>query len=238
MARRFAALFALFGVMAPIVLVCTGQAAGADPCPGPSPAASIAATTGMGFYVASTDGCIGTAGDAVAAGQPGALAAPIVGVAAAPHANGYWEVASYGGIFTYGAARFAGSLGWLHLNQPIVGMAATPDGAGYWLVARDGGVFAFGKARFFGSTGAIRLNQPIVGMAATADGGGYWFVARDGGVFTFGDAPFLGSAAAVAGAPQPPVIGIAATPTGKGYWIGYQANDQIDAFGDAATMQF
>ena len=59
-------------------------------------------------------------------------------------APGYWEVASDGGIFSYGGAQFYGSTGSLHLNAPIVGMAATPDDAGYWLLASDGGIFAFG----------------------------------------------------------------------------------------------
>ena len=68
-------------------------------------------------------------------------------------ASGYWLVASDGGVFAYGDARFYGSTGSLHLNEPIVGMAATPDGEGYWLVASDGGIFAFGDAGFYGSTG-------------------------------------------------------------------------------------
>ena len=68
-------------------------------------------------------------------------------------APGYWEVASDGGIFSFGGARFYGSTGSLHLNAPIVGMAATPDDAGYWLLASDGGIFAFGDAVFYGSTG-------------------------------------------------------------------------------------
>ena len=72
-----------------------------------------------------------------------------------PDGKGYWLVASDGGIFTYGDARFFGSTGGIHLNQPIVGMAATPDGKGYWLVASDGGIFAYGDARFYGSTGGI-----------------------------------------------------------------------------------
>jgi len=46
--------------------------------------------------------------------------------------SGYWLVASDGGIFSYGNAKFAGSTGSVHLNKPIVGMAATPDGGGYW----------------------------------------------------------------------------------------------------------
>ena len=60
-------------------------------------------------------------------------------------------VASDGGIFSFGDARFYGSTGALHLNFPMVGMAATASGHGYWLVARDGGIFAFGGAPFLGS---------------------------------------------------------------------------------------
>ena len=48
-------------------------------------------------------------------------------------------VATDGGIFSYGRARFLGSTGAIRLNQPIVGMAATPTGDGYWMVATDGG---------------------------------------------------------------------------------------------------
>jgi hypothetical protein len=104
-------------------------------------------------------------------------------------AQGYWEVASDGGIFSYGSAPFYGSTGNIRLNQPIVGMATDPATGGYWFVAADGGIFSF-NAPFYGSMGGKRLNAPIVGMAATPDGGGYWFVAADGGVFSFGDAKF------------------------------------------------
>ena len=92
---------------------------------------------------------------------------PIVGMASTPDGQGYWLVATDGGIFAFGDARFYGSTGAIHLNQPIVGMASTPDGSGYWLVATDGGIFAFGDARFYGSTGGTHLNQPIVGMGTT-----------------------------------------------------------------------
>jgi hypothetical protein len=109
------------------------------------------------------------------------------------HADGYWLVASDGGVFSFGDASYFGSTGGLTLNRPIVGMAPTPDGGGYWLVASDGGVFSFGDASYFGSTGGFPLNQPIVGMAPTPDGGGYWLVASDGGVFSFGDASYFGS---------------------------------------------
>ena len=78
--------------------------------------------------------------------------------------GGYWEVASDGGIFSFGATFF-GSTGNIRLNQPINGMAPTGDGGGYWFVASDGGVFAFGDATFLGSMGGSRLNAPVVGMA-------------------------------------------------------------------------
>ena len=130
--------------------------------------------------------------------------------------TGYWMVASDGGIFSFGTARFHGSMGGQPLNKPIVGMAATPTGGGYWEVASDGGIFAFGNATFYGSMGGMPLNEPIVGIAATPTGGGYWEVASDGGIFAFGNATFYGS---MGGMPlNEPIVGIAATPTGKGYW--------------------
>ncbi len=45
---------------------------------------------------------------------------PIVGMAAVPGGGGYWEVASDGGIFAFGDAKFYGSMGGQPLNQPIV----------------------------------------------------------------------------------------------------------------------
>ena len=65
---------------------------------------------------------------------PGCLNQPIVGMASTPGGRGYWLVASDGGIFSFGDARFFGSTGALHLNRPIVGMAAynvTPVTAAY-----------------------------------------------------------------------------------------------------------
>jgi len=127
-----------------------------------------------------------------------------------PSGRAYLQVASDGGIFTFGDAGFFGSQGGKALNKPIVGIAATPDGKGYWEVASDGGIFTFGDAGFFGSQGGKALNKPIVGIAATPDGKGYWEVASDGGIFTFGDAAFSGSLGAVA--LNAPIVGIATSP--------------------------
>jgi hypothetical protein len=52
-------------------------------------------------------------GDAQFYGSTGSihLNEPIVGMASAPDGGGYWFVASDGGVFDYGSAGFAGSLG-------------------------------------------------------------------------------------------------------------------------------
>ena len=144
--------------------------------------------------------------------------------------HGYRLVASDGGVFDFGGAPFAGSMGGRHLSAPIVGMAATQNRAGYRLVATDGGVFAFGDARFMGSMGGRHLNAPVVGMATTHDESGYWLVAKDGGVFSFGNAHFMGS---MGGRHlNAPIVGIAATPDGGGYWL-VASDGGIFAFGDA-----
>ena len=165
----------------------------------------------------------------VTPGLTSGSAAPASAAESAP--KGYWMVASDGGIFAYGDAKFFGSTGAIKLNMPIVGMAATPSGNGYWLVASDGGIFAFGDAGFYGSTGAMKLNKPIVGMAATPSGDGYWLVASDGGIFAFGDAGFFGSTGAIK--LNKPITGMTPSSTGKGYRM-VATDGGIFSFGDAA----
>jgi outer membrane protein assembly factor BamB len=148
-----------------------------------------------------------------------------------PPSQGYWTVASDGGVFSYGTAGFHGSTGGTRLNAPVVSMAAAPGGAGYWLVASDGGVFTFGPG-YHGSKGGQPLNAPVVGMAATPSGNGYWLVASDGGVFAFGDAGFYGSRG---GQPlNAPVVGIAPAP-GGGYWL-VASDGGIFSFGPGASF--
>ena len=52
---------------------------------------------------------------------------PVVGMTVTRSGRGYWLVASDGGIFTFGDAKFYGSTGNLRLVSPIVGMAPTPE---------------------------------------------------------------------------------------------------------------
>jgi hypothetical protein len=157
------------------------------------------------------------------------LTAPIIDMVPTPDGNGYWMLASDGGIFAYGDATFFGSMGGKPLNAPVVGMTPTANGAGYWLVASDGGIFAFGDATFLGSRGGQPLNKPIVGMARDP-GGGYWLVASDGGIFSYGGAPFFGSTGAMR--LNKPVVGMTPTADGKGYWF-VATDGGIFAYGDA-----
>ena len=78
-------------------------------------------------------------------------------MASTPDGNGYWLVASDGGIFAYGDAKFFGSMGGAPLNRPVVGIASDAATGGSWEVASDGGIFAF-NAPFYGSTGGMHLN--------------------------------------------------------------------------------
>ncbi len=152
---------------------------------------------------------------------------PVVDAGETP--EGYHLFSRDGGVFAFGAARFAGSMGGRVLRAAITGGAADSATGGYWEVGADGGVFAF-DAPFDGSMGAVHLAAPVVGMASTPDGRGYWLVAADGGIFAFGDAVFDGSMGAVHLAA--PVVGMASTPDGRGYWL-VAADGGIFAFGDA-----
>jgi hypothetical protein len=154
--------------------------------------------------------------------------------------QGYWQVASDGGVFSFGNAAFHGSMGATPLNEPIVGITAGPADQGYWEVAADGGIFSFGSATFHGSMGGHPLSEPVVGIATTPDRQGYWEVAADGGIFAFGDAGFYGSQG---GHPlNEPIVGIAATPDGTGYWLvaadgGIFADGDAGFFGSAGSLR-
>ncbi len=144
--------------------------------------------------------------------------------------KGYWLVAADGGVFAYGDAAFAGSMGGTHLNAPIVGIAGNGDG-GYCWWPPTAACSPTASAAFHGSAGALRLVSPVVGIAALTNGSGYYLVAADGGVFAYGSAPFLGSAlrhrrlARWSASPAGPTVGtrwplrsVAPTPSAPGYF--------------------
>ncbi len=145
--------------------------------------------------------------------------------------RGLWLVGGDGGVFSFGTARFFGSMGASHLNAAVLGMAATSDGGGYWLVGADGGVFAFGDAHFVGSLAGQRLSSPIIGIAGTPDNRGYWLAAADGSVYAFGDAPPLGG---VPSSKAAHLVGILGSPSGFGYNL-IDGSGRVFGFGDAVT---
>ncbi|MDA8297679.1 MAG: putative Ig domain-containing protein [Actinomycetota bacterium] len=152
----------------------------------------------------------------------------IVAMAATPDGKGYYLISSFGGVFSYGDARFQGSITALHLRTPTVAFGISPTGHGYYLVTRAGNVFNRGGAPFYGSMAGKR-HPPIVAFAVAPDGHGYWLVARNGAVYSFGSAHFYGSKA---GRRIPPVVAFAPTPDGHGYWLVTRAGN-VFPFGNA-----
>ena len=155
-------------------------------------------------------------------------ATPVVGAGEAP--EGYHLFAQDGGVFAFGATRFAGSMGGVRRSPPRWWPAPA---------TRHRRVLGGGRRRrrvrvrraLRGVDGrAATGRRAVVGMATTADGGGYWLVASDGGIFAFGDAGFWGSM----GGRQlaAPVVGMAPTADGGGYWL-VASDGGIFAFGDA-----
>jgi hypothetical protein len=159
-----------------------------------------------------------------------------------PAARGYWLVGSDGGIFSFGAASFYGSMGSTPLQRPVVGITPSASRTGYWLVASDGGIFSFGSSSFYGSIPEVglhpagsglpnSLNAPIVAMVPSITGRGYFMVASDGGVFAFGDAHFAGSCPGIGGCAGT-AVSVMPDSTGMGYWL-VTSLGAVYAFGDA-----
>jgi hypothetical protein len=84
-------------------------------------------------------------------------------MAATPSGEGYWLVASDGGIFAFGDAGFFGSPAGRVAGRGVVGLLASPSGQGYRVATGDGTVFAFGDAT---DAGSVRngLQLPVVGI--------------------------------------------------------------------------
>jgi ribosomal protein L24E len=134
-----------------------------------------------------------------------ALAGPVLDSIPTPTGLGYYMVASDGGIFSFGDAKFHGSMGDKKLNAPVQSLVPDSDGVGYWLVASDGGIFAF-SAPFKGSMGDRKLAKPVTGMVPYGDG--YMMVGEDGGIFNFSNKPFDGSLGG--SPPSRPIVSVSA----------------------------
>jgi hypothetical protein len=92
-----------------------------------------------------------------------------MGIAATPDDSGYWLVGSDGGVFTYGAAAYLGSVPGQGIvgQPPIVGISRTPSGSGYWLAGANGAVYTYGDAAFLGAPNTSRLVTPVWAIASS-----------------------------------------------------------------------
>ncbi len=202
--------------------------------------------TKHGYWLVASDGGIFSFGDSnffgsipglglnpAGSGRPNSLAAPIVGMVPSSSGNGYFMVASDGGVFAFGDARFAGSC-------PGIGgcagaaVAVMPDhsGNGYWLVTSAGAIYAFGDAPFFGAPSPE--SSSVVNAVATPDGHGYWILYANGAVANFGDAVPYGNPVGFVNQFNP-ATSIFPTTDGLGYWVA-SARGDVFSFGNAPFL--
>ena len=195
-----------------------------------------------GYWLVASDGGIFSFGDSgfygsipglglhpAGSGLPNSLNAPIVGMVPSSDGGGYFMVASDGGVFAFGDAKFAGSC-------PGIGgcvgsaVAVMPDasGKGYWVVTNDGSVYGFGDAPYYGGPGTQSV--PVTSAVRTPDGKGYWILFSNGVVAPYGDAAGLGGPVGLGGLNY--ASAIFATADGNGYWVA-STTGQIFPYGDA-----
>jgi Big-like domain-containing protein len=202
--------------------------------------------TRSGYWLVASDGGIFSFGDATffgsvpglginpaGSGLPHSLDAPIVGMVPSTNRRGYFMVASDGGVFAFGDAKFEGSC-------PGIGgcagtaVAVMPDhtGNGYWLVTNTGGVYSFGDAPFYGAPGTNSV--PVVNAVATPDGMGYWVLYANGVVANYGDAVNFGAPVGYVNSFNPANT-IFPTADGKGYWVASMRGD-VFSYGNAPWL--
>ena len=195
-----------------------------------------------GYWLDASDGGIFAFGDSgfygsipgvglhpAGSGLPNSLDAPIVGMVPSSDGHGYFMVASDGGVFAFGDARFAGSCpGIGGCSGAAVAVMPDSSGNGYWLVTQTGHVYTFGDAPYFGSPGQLGA---VASAVRTPDGQGYWILFSSGAISTFGDAGNFGSPSGLMGGLNP-ATAIFSTADGAGYWVA-SANGAVANYGDA-----
>jgi hypothetical protein len=197
-----------------------------------------------GYWLVASDGGIFAFGNAgyhgsipgsglnpAGSGLAHSLNAPIVGMVPSNDGGGYFMVASDGGVFAFGDARFEGSCpGIGGCSGAAVAVVPDATGNGYWVVTSTGNVYTFGDAVNYGQPGL--QSSKITSAGATPSGGGYWILDAAGQVFPFGDAAPLGGMAAGTAGGFDPASAIFATSDGEGYWI-VTALGKVSPCGDA-----
>jgi hypothetical protein len=203
----------------------------------------VPTTDDGGYWLDASDGGVFAFGDSryygsvpglglhpAGSGQPNSLDAPIVGMVPSADGGGYFMVASDGGVFAFGDARFAGSCpGIGGCSGAAVAVMPDASGNGYWLVTQTGHVYAFGDAPYYGAPGNQR--STVTSAVRTPDGRGYWILFADGSVDAYGDAGVFGAPEGKFGGTNP-ATAITSTADGQGYWVA-SADGTVDTFGDA-----
>jgi photosystem II stability/assembly factor-like uncharacterized protein len=208
------------------------------------PVVGITATPDHGgYWLVAADGGVFSFGDTKFYGSipglglapagsnaPKRLNAPIVGMVPSTDGRGYFMVASDGGVFAFGDAKFEGSCpGIGGCSGAAVAVMPDTSGSGYWLVTTTGHVYSFGDAHYYGAPGPQFV--PVTAAVATPDGKGYWILFSNGVVAGYGDAGSFGSPAGATGGGNP-ATAILATTDGGGYWV-TTANGTVYNYGDA-----
>ena len=197
-----------------------------------------------GYWLVASDGGIfafgnagfhgsipGTGLNPAGSGLPHSLDAPIVGMVPSTDGGGYFMVASDGGVFAFGDAKFEGSCpGIGGCSGAAVAVVPDASGNGYWVMTSSGSVYTFGDAANYGQPGP--QSSAITSAVATPNGGGYWILDSAGQVFPFGDAAGMGSLAPGSAGGFDPASAVFATSDGEGYWV-VTALGKVANFGDA-----
>ena len=166
-------------------------------------------------------------------GLPHSLNAPIVGIAPTADDGGYVMVASDGGVFTFGDARFEGSCPSIGgCAGAAVAVMSDATGDGYWIVTATGHVYTFGDAQYYGTPGP--QNVPVSSAVRTPDGKGYWILFANGVVAPYGDAANLGGPIGAVGGINPATT-IFTDAGGGGYWV-VSADGSVFTYGDAPYL--
>jgi hypothetical protein len=189
-----------------------------------------------GYWLVASDGGIFSFGNAgyfgsipglgiAPAGTSGTakkLNAPVVGMVPSSDDDGYFMVASDGGVFAFGDAKFEGSCpGIGGCSGPAVAVVPDASGNGYWLVTATGHVYTFGDASYYGAPG--QQSSPVTSAVRTTDGKGYWILFANGSVDAYGDATNMGAPVGQTGGLNP-ASAIFSTASGAVYSYGDAPN--------------
>jgi hypothetical protein len=195
-----------------------------------------------GYWLDASDGGVFAYGDTqfygaipglglhpAGSGLPNSLNAPIVGMVPSFDDNGYFMVASDGGVFAFGDAHFAGSCpGIGGCSGKAVAVMPDASGNGYWLVTSTGSIYTFGDAPYFGAPG----HGTVTSAVPSPDGLGYQVLLANGQVYSYGDAAADGAPPATDFNGFDPATSIFSTSDGAGYWVA-SGLGAVYNFGDA-----